>query len=729
MIQIKAPDGSIAQFPEGTPDGTIQSVMAKTFGGPSASQPGGAEPATGSVVTPSLMQAFARGDLNGPITPGVLGPPAKPGVGADIAKAIPAGLMQTVANAADIGYALVNPNGFSHHLVSNVLGNPGTDVSRGVLGPTPSDRFAASPQNYQPQTAPGRYAKTGASMIGNAVLAPGGFIQKAAAVVLPTLGQQGATDAAKAAGFGPRGQAVAGTVGAILGGGAAGMVRPRAPTPVLNPTDAQAAQAVKVAMAVDGTTPADITAGMEQGRLPLATSPGLAQLGETVTTLPGPGQVAIRNAAAARMGTQTERALGAVETHLGVDPEAARGNIDAMVQAGQAKAGPIYDAIRSDPAPVWNSTLQNLAQRPAIKKAIGVVTNDMLNAGQNPKAAGFRLDPDTGWQIGPSQPGALDNIEQQPTAATWDAVYKAMGRTVDRHPLTNAPLPDSVSAGNRGITTATADLRSALAGDPANGVAGAIPNYGQALATSGDYLSTAGAFNRARGKLMAGSVYDFNHLWNSAKTPADQAAIRSAMANDVLEATDRGRVAPGLFRSPGVQKKLSIAFGDQAEPFINQMESDAAERNIYSRITGGSPTASRQALIDQARALNKPAGVAGAAGKVLGAAEWLQSMAHPGLLMTKLAHAGVDAAGKGGKAVPLPWENPEVSARLGGLLSDPDQMRGLLGGMDTQGAMDAARAAQGRQGLLTGPAMPALGAVTALGTPAQAREPSRRRTR
>ena len=67
-------------------------------------------------------------------------------------------------------------------------------------------------------------------------------------------------------------------------------------------------------------------------------------------------------------------------------------------------------------------------------------------------------------------------------------------------------IPDSESPNNFGVTKATGDLKSALTD--------AIPNYDQALAVSGDYLSTAGAFNRAKGKLFNGSfdVFGRSHV-------------------------------------------------------------------------------------------------------------------------------------------------------------------------------------------------------------------------
>lgn len=562
--------------------------------------------------------------------------------------------------------------------------------------------------DYTPQTRGGRYVKAVAQNVPNLAAGPEGLLPRVASVVLPGVLGEGAADATDALGGDQRAQDTARIVGGVLGGVGAGATAGLAKVPgILGAAEVPAAKAMQSAINLGGSADGVRDAVMA-GRLPFTATPGLTQLGETVATLPGEGQAAIHAAVNARRATQTERALQAVSDHLGIDPATAHGDIDALAANGRKSVGPAYTDMEASTAPVWNADLAQLSQRPAIKKAIGVVANDMLNAGQHPTTAGFALDPDTGWSI-PSSEGSLNAaLEQQPTAATWIKVHQALGRTVDRHPITGRPLPDSESPGNFGVNTAGRDLKTALAG---NGeTPGAIPGYADVLDKAGDYLSTGNAFSRAKGKLFGGSVYDFGKLWTSLGSGAEQNAARSAMANDIMEASDKGRFEPGLFKSPGVQAKLKAAFGDQAAPFIDQMEADTNERNAFNQVTGNSRTASRQALVAQMAKDNPKTGVAGVASKALGAAEWLQTLAHPTLLATKLAHGALDSATGVGKTVTQPWDDPRTNAFLGQILTDPAAMSAFLDRMGVSQTAKAAARASARQGLL---ALPLAGGAVA----------------
>ncbi len=76
-IQIQAPDGSIAEFPDGTPDATITSVMAKTYGGPKT-QPSGGQNLQSMVaqgigaVSPTQRRANADAQRRASSTPGLV---------------------------------------------------------------------------------------------------------------------------------------------------------------------------------------------------------------------------------------------------------------------------------------------------------------------------------------------------------------------------------------------------------------------------------------------------------------------------------------------------------------------------------------------------------------------------------------------------------------------------------------------------------------------------------
>lgn len=435
----------------------------------------------------------------------------------------------------------------------------------------------------------------------------------------------------------------------------------------------------------DNVPAATFTQNMAGGRLPLASGgENLAGLGETLAQTPGPGRSSVLQAVNGRQMGVPGRVMDAVTDQLGVDPRAASGDIGSIVSDGQARAKPLFDAATASPTPVWNADLAALAQRPAIKDAMKTAATGMLNRGQDPMTAALSLDPDTGWTFSPNKaamsgdPSTLaDATEPQPTAATWDRVYKALGQNVERHPITNKTLPNSVSSINDDIDAARIDLRSALAGDPATGDGGAIPGYNNALKTSADYLSTENAFDRAKGRLFNGPVSQFASLWDSAGSQGEQDAIRAGMANDILELSDRGRLQPGAFKTPGVQQKLQIAFGGQTplgatstvgnkgpQAFIDNMEQQAQERATYANVTGNSRTAFRTAAQDDASHGFDPEE----------AVETLLSLHNPPVLAVK----GAKAAAKAMKGANNALKNPQLNARLGQALSDPGAAQGLL---------------------------------------------------
>lgn len=104
-IEIEAPDGSIAEFPDGTPDAVITSVMRKTFGGPKAE-----EKAPPSALQPGFLsddprdweaQRQAAGPAPAPKARGILLPLAE-GEGGKIGLGLPGLIHDPVENARKI---------------------------------------------------------------------------------------------------------------------------------------------------------------------------------------------------------------------------------------------------------------------------------------------------------------------------------------------------------------------------------------------------------------------------------------------------------------------------------------------------------------------------------------------------------------------------------------------------------------------------------------------------
>lgn len=315
----------------------------------------------------------------------------------------------------------------------------------------------------------------------------------------------------------------------------------------------------------------------------LEAHPGVA-IGEGVTTAEALGRTGIGQATALARRTGTtgdladgqltqrlegapDRLLGHLEQVAKVSPGGAQGGIDAIVEAGRARAKPLYDAALGNPGPVWNSELEELARnRPVVRKALAAVAEDLRNEGKDPSAVEWILQRvTTPRQVQPGRTIASPPMTTEvakgvphPTAETWDAVKKAIGRQVERNPITNRPVPDSQSQGNYGVSVAERSLTEALKKH--------IPGYAEALSASGDYLTVQGAFNRASGSLFSTKTTpaQFGKLWQSWKSEAEAGAARDALAADIFNKAQNGQLRPGRLMIPAVRQKLATAFGQEA---------------------------------------------------------------------------------------------------------------------------------------------------------------------
>jgi hypothetical protein len=277
----------------------------------------------------------------------------------------------------------------------------------------------------------------------------------------------------------------------------------------------------------------------------------------------------------------------------GIHPEEAAGNVDALSSRLEAEAEPLYTAVRSNPAPIWNTDLAKLSERPAIKKAIDAAGKSMLNAGQDPVAVGLKLDPDTGAFV--LNQDLSNSTEAQPTAATWDKVKKMVSALVQRDPVTGRVIrTGEVGIQNGDYATAAKDLTTALAGDPAHGVQGAIPGYRAALDKAGDYLSMRDAFDRAQTMFLKPGVSakDFASAYSSLSEP-EQKAWLSGMASKLSDQMQAGRLTPRMLMQPHVQGKVAAVLGDgPAADFLGRLVQEAQLAGAGSRMMpgAGSPT-------------------------------------------------------------------------------------------------------------------------------------------
>lgn len=248
------------------------------------------------------------------------------------------------------------------------------------------------------------------------VLVPGG--QMTASTRLGVVGEAALSGAAQGAASGllDRGSMQerirAGQVGAAVGGGVGGAAgaaiagvgrgaKPKAPAiPGVDPKVAKRAldyvrkQGAIPDEALTGTAP--LTAAEAMGRRGQTALGALArQEGETADALQG--------LVAARRADRPGRILGAMEQTAGVAPDAAHGQINALVSAGQRRAKPLYDEAFSNQEPMYSPTIERLLARPVTKRAVGRAREAMRNSDLNPDALGLSFADDMGeWASTPS---------------------------------------------------------------------------------------------------------------------------------------------------------------------------------------------------------------------------------------------------------------------------------------------------------------------------------------
>jgi hypothetical protein len=161
MIQVRAPNGEIAQFPDGMPDDQIASIMQQTYGGPKGGDPVGAV----EDVAKSAGVGLGRGAI------GVAG-----AVG-DISDLGAKGLQVAtdfISKKLGLGKGQGLPEEVRASLRSALDNIP---TSAGI---TKAVEENVTGKFYQPQTRAGEYAKTAAEFIPGALMGPGGAVRNAA---------------------------------------------------------------------------------------------------------------------------------------------------------------------------------------------------------------------------------------------------------------------------------------------------------------------------------------------------------------------------------------------------------------------------------------------------------------------------------------------------------------------------------------------------------------------
>lgn len=178
-IQIEAPDGSIAEFPDGTPDGEITRVMQQTFGGPDVAKAPVADPAGVQATAPQT--AAPRSSVE-QMYDAVMGVGTQFARGARTGLAAVAGLpVDAVNNAPRLANLIPGVDGVGPISDKPFLGSQYNDEALGGFGLLPE---APAPNGFIE-----RGARRVGQEIGGAVVPVGGALAAAG-----RLGVQGARE-------------------------------------------------------------------------------------------------------------------------------------------------------------------------------------------------------------------------------------------------------------------------------------------------------------------------------------------------------------------------------------------------------------------------------------------------------------------------------------------------------------------------------------------------------
>ncbi len=252
----------------------------------------------------------------------------------------------------------------------------------------------------------------------------------------------------------------------------------------------------------------------------------------------------------------------------GVDPEAAAGNIESMVDAGRRAAAPLYERAYQDAIQV-TPMLADLSKRPTVQKAMNNARRMMLDDGLDPSAVGLEVSPASG-----DIPEMIKVT--RPTLQTWDYVKRGLDDELERlrDPVTgNLPRTNQV----RQITELTQTLRGELT-DQSN-------NYRDALANSADYLSAQSAFQSAGKKVSDRRLTARTFAAQIDKmNEGERAAMRAGIANWANDLVQTGKMTPKVFSQPIIRDKLRAALGeDGAASLIATAEREAQKAAFENR--------------------------------------------------------------------------------------------------------------------------------------------------
>jgi hypothetical protein len=360
MIEIEAPDGSIAEFPDGTPDATIKAVMRKAYGG-------GQQPSVARDIATTLPGKLLEGAA---AIPGAIGD--LPAFAEYVADRIVGGIVGKSGEQVRAD-RLANQQIADQESGIPRLPNPQDVISTQKILSALEPVTGRLPQ---PQTTTGKYAGAIATMAPAALAGGGTAIQRAAQAVVPGVASEGAGQLTEGTAMEPWARALA----AITGGGATALATRRPPEQV-------AAQAMG---ALDDATLAQAGRLMQEARnrgIDLSWPEAVQQITNSGTRL-GDLQRAVEHSAGggpimrefyADRPTQIDAAARQQFDEIAPQPmiperlgprvqQAAEADIDAVRRGINQQTRPLYNAAANQVLPPNHPALQDPAFIEAVRQ-------------------------------------------------------------------------------------------------------------------------------------------------------------------------------------------------------------------------------------------------------------------------------------------------------------------------------------------------------------------------
>lgn len=270
----------------------------------------------------------------------------------------------------------------------------------------------------------------------------------------------------------------------------------------------------------------------------------------------------LEGAVSARVIDRPQRIMDAFAEATGVSPEAAAGDMEALVAVGQKEAAPLFEASRANPNPVMSPRLAAIIETPAGKVALRQAVADVANDVDGPGAQAL------GFEVTGMTPDGLPDVVtlKAPTAETWDRIYKALQRTVKRDDFGRV-IPDNLSPANHNINLVRKALRKELEEQS--------PMWGQAMASSADYMGARGAFESTQKALFSAktTAAKFAKMFEGLSA-GERSAGKAGIANAIFNLAQTNRLKPGALKIPIIREKLAAALGDDGAEAITRMVGD-----------------------------------------------------------------------------------------------------------------------------------------------------------